>query len=103
MHTTTKAGRRVARKKAEVRVDTDGNFVPGPSELVSYPEITAMFRVSAITPHQWRQRVETTRFPEPFDHVGGQPMWRVADVCRWAQQSGREFFLTPDWVKRLEL
>lgn len=96
----TKAVAQVARKKAEVGTDESGNLLPGPLGLVSYPELSVLFRVEKITPHMWRQREQ---FVEPDDTVGGQPIWKVETVCRWGMQTGRPFYLTAAWVERLGL
>jgi len=98
--TTAKVAEGVGRKKAEVTLDDDGNLVPGPLGLVSFPEIVKLLRVADVTPHQARARGS---FPPEDDNVGGQPLWRVQTICRWAQQNGKPFYLTKPWVERLEL
>lgn len=50
------------------------------------PEIAERLGVKRATVDQWRHREV---MPAPTWTVGGRPLWRWADVKRWAEDTGR--------------
>lgn len=54
--------------------------------LVGPHEVAAMLGVAPNTVAVWRYR---RLMPDPAGTLSGTPLWRSADVARWARRTGR--------------
>jgi hypothetical protein len=69
-------------------------------DVLSIPEIADLFAVSKGTVEQWRVRslADTSGdspnlFPQPDDHFGGVPAWRLERLLQWGDGTGRDTFV----------
>lgn len=56
------------------------------AELIDPRGVADLLGVQIKTVHQWRFREE---FPEPDQYFGRTPVWRKAEVLKWAKKTGR--------------
>lgn len=68
---------------------------PLSDDVITLVEMVDLFGVQRVTVDQWAQRRRNAAnpelaFPEPDDHVGDKPVWRVTRLKAWATLTGRE-------------
>lgn len=53
------------------------------------PHVAAKFGVDKRTPETWRNRRDSTKFPDPDLYLEGKPVWFEDTLTRWGRETER--------------